>query len=307
MANQTLLSLFQNVMQGMGVATYGQPSTVVGNQDQDVVQTLALVNDAMDAMARNYTWQFLRKQYIFAATYYTYTGDTTVDSTSITGMSSIANLDNTFMVVGTGIPQDCFVTDATGSTVTINQAATATGNDVSLTFSKVLFDFPSDYDRQVDRTHWDKSKHWEMLGPSTPQQEEWLRSGWISTGPRVRFWTQMGKFQIWPALGTNESLSYEYLSKWTVIATGDSSPTKQFFSVDTDTSIFPDPLMRALIKLKYFEVKGFDTTALRLAYQEQLDIAQSNDGGNQLLSMNPQQSSVLISWFNIPDSGYGPP
>jgi len=308
MANATLLSLFQTTMQGMGVATYGNPTSVIGNTNQDVVQTLALVNAAGDEMLRSYDWQASVKQYIFTAPFYTYTGDVANNSTTISNMSSIAGISSTptyFMVTGTGILQDTFVVTAAGNTVTISQAANATGTQVSLTFSQVLFVPPSDFDAQLDRTHWDKSKHWEMLGPSTPQQREWLRSGYISTGPRIRYWYMGGYFQIWPPLGSTESLSYEYRSKWWIYATAAATTTKQLYTVDTDTSLFPDPLMRATIKLKYLEAKGLDTTAAFNAWNTQMDLAKSNDGGSPTLSMNPRPSSVLVGWENIPDSNYG--
>ena len=75
--------------------------------------------------------------------------------------------------------------------------------------------------------------------------------------------------------------------------------------MDTDTCIFPDALMRALIKLKYFEVKGFDTTAYYRDYTQQRDLAKANDAGSQTLAMNPRPASILIGWENIPDSNYG--
>lgn len=310
MANGTILSLMQNTLQGMGVAGYGQPTTLIANTNQDVVQMLALVNAEGDALAHERDWSAQQIQYIFTARYYTYTGNTTVDSTSVTNMSSVAVITTNptyWMVTGAGIPQDCFITAASATTVTLAQAATATGTTVSLTFSEVLFVMPSDFDRQIDRTHWDKSKHWEMLGPSTPQQREWLRSGYISTGPRIRYSFMGGYFFIWPPLGSTESLSFEYVSKYWVLATAPTllTPTKQSFTVDTDTCIFPDALMRALIKLKYFEVKGFDTTAYYRDYMQQRDIAKANDGGSMTLSMNPQAASVLIGWDQIPDSNYG--
>lgn len=310
MANGTILSLVQNAMQGMGVAAYGQPATVIANTNLDVVQTLALVNAEGDALAHERDWQAQQIQYIFSAPYYSYTGDVTDGSTSITGMSSVSGLTTNptyFQVTGTGIPQDCFITAASGTTVTLAQEATATGTGVTLTFSQILFAPPSDFDRQIDRTHWDKSKHWEMLGPSTPQQREWLRSGYISTGPRIRYSYMGGYFMIWPPLGSTESLSFEYVSKYWVSATSPTSltPTKQSFTVDTDTCIFPDALMRALIKLKYFEAKGFDTTAYYRDYMMQRDLAKANDAGSQTLSMNPRPASVLIGWENIPDSQFG--
>lgn len=309
MANSTILSLVQNTLQGMGVAKYGDPTTLIGNTNHDIVQVLALINSEGDALAHEKDWQAQQVQYIFSAPFFTYTGTVTSGSTSVTGMSSIAGISSNptyFQVTGTGIPQDCFVTSAVGATVTLAQAATASGT-VSLTFSQVLFPPPADFDRQIDRTHWDKSKHWEMLGPSTPQQREWLRSGYISTGPRIRYSYMGGYFMVWPPLGSTESLSFEYVSKYWVSATSPTSlaPTKQAFTVDTDTCIFPDSLMRALIKLKYFEVKSFDTTAYYRDYVQQRDLAKANDAGSQTLSMNPRPASVLIGIENVQDSGYG--
>lgn len=186
MANSTLLSLFQTTLQGMGVAFFGQPSTVIGNTNQDVVQTLALVNAAGGSLNREHGWQNSQIQYNFEATYFDYTGDSTINSTSLTGMSSIVGIDNTFMVEGVGVPDDTFVVSATGTTVVMNREAQSSNTAQTYTFSKVRFAVPSDFDRIVDRTQWDKDAHWEMLGPLTTQQQGWMRSGWIARGPHVR-------------------------------------------------------------------------------------------------------------------------
>lgn len=305
MANSTLLSLFQTTLQGMGVAAYGAPATVIANTNQDVVQTLALVNAAGGDLGRAFQWQQMTKQYIFEANYYQYTGNSTSGSTSLTGMSSIANLTALYAVTGNGVPQDTLVASATGTTVVMNQEATSSNTGATYTFSEVLFEPPSDFDRLIDSTQWDKSKHWQMLGPETAQQREWLRSGYISTGPRVRYWQMGGYWQIWPPLGADETLATEYVSKWWIQATGAVAPTKEIYTVDTDTCIFPDPLMRALIKLKYFEAKGFDTTALYREYLAQRDLAFAHDSGSPNLSMAPRPATALLGWGNIPDSGYG--
>jgi len=290
----------------MGVVGYGSPSTVVGNTNQDVTQTLALINSAGGELNREFDWQYGRTQYNFEATYFAYTGTTTSGSTSLTSMSSIASLGTTFMVEGTGIPQDTFINAApSGNTVVMNREATASGSGVTLTFSKVRFAVPSDFDRMVDRTHWDKDAHWSLIGPLTPQQSEWFRSGYIARGPRIRHWQQQGFFQIWPPLGDDENLSYTYQSKWWILATGATALSKELYTVDTDTCIFPDPVMRALIKLKYFETKNFDTTAVYRDYRAQVDIAKANDAGSPTLSMAPRVPEVLIGPEHLPDSGFG--
>jgi hypothetical protein len=188
------------------------------------------------------------------------------------------------------------------SSAVMSQAATASGS-VSLTFTQVRYAMPSDYDRLIDRTDWDKSQHWEMLGPETAQQWQWLKSGYISSGPRVRYRVLGNLFQIWPAIGAVHTMGFEYVSNLWVTATGGASPTKTSFSVDTDTCVFPDRLMVLGLKLKYFEIKGFETAALYRDYTAQLDLAKAHDSGSPTLSFSPRQSSVLIGEENIPDAG----
>lgn len=173
------------------------------------------------------------------------------------------------------------------------------------TFQKVKYAMPSDYDATIPRTHWDKSKRWEMLGPEDAQQWEWLLSGYISTGPRIRWRIFQNKFQIWPGISYNELLGFEYRSKaWA--ESSDGTP-KNSFTADTDTCIYPDRLMVLGTKLKYFEAKGFDTTAMYRDYLTELEtsIAQNTSAAN--LSFAPRPGTVLIGYDNIPDSGYGTP
>lgn len=305
MANSTLSVLMQQAMQGMGVVAYGLPAAIVGNQNADVTQMLAMVNMEGNALARNHEWEALRIKYIFDVPYYSYTGDVTLGSTTIANMSSIASLDATFMVTGAGIPTDTFVVSATGTDVVINREPTATDTAVTLTFSKCRFAYPTAFDRPVDRTQWDFTNKWEIIGPKSLQEFEYLRNGYISTGPRVRFISFGNYFQIWPPQGADRVFSFDYLSKYWIYATAATATTKQYFTVDTDTCVFPDALMHALIRLKYFEIKGFDTTKLERDYRTQLDLAKAHDGGSEDLSMSPTVSTYLLDESNIPDSGFG--
>lgn len=162
---------------------------------------------------------------------------------------------------------------------------------------------PDDYDAIVPRTQWDKSKHWEMLGPEDAQQWEWLLSGYISTGPRLRWRLYGNYFQIWPGLSTNEFLGFEYRSKgWARAADG---TVKNSFTADTDTCIYPDRVMVLSTKLKYFQAKGFDTTALYRDYVTELETSMAQNTSAANLSLAPRPGNILIGYDNIPDSGYG--
>ena len=78
MPNSTLLSLFQTSLQGLGVAASGAPTTVYGNTNQDIVQTLALVNAAGGDLNREHDWQQAQVKSIFEADYFERTGTTAV-------------------------------------------------------------------------------------------------------------------------------------------------------------------------------------------------------------------------------------
>jgi hypothetical protein len=58
-------------------------------------------------------------------------------------------------------------------------------------------------------------------------------------------------------------------------------------------------------KLKYFQAKGFDTTALYRDYLTEFETSVGQDTSAANLSFAPRPGSVLIGWDNIPDSGYG--
>jgi hypothetical protein len=172
-----------------------------------------------------------------------------------------------------------------------------------VTFQKVRYDLPADYDAIIPRTQWDKSKRWELLGPEDAQQWQWLLSGYISTGPRIR-WRLLGKyFQIWPGMSYDEVLGFEYRSNgWVEDAAG---APKTSFTADSDTCIYPDRLMVLSTKLKYFEAKGFDTTAMYRNYLQELETCIAQDTSAANLSFAPRPGTVLIGYDNLPDSGFG--
>ncbi len=300
--SSTMLQLVQQVTGELGVVV---PTFVAGNTNQDVTQILALMNANGYELLRRADWRELTKPYQFYTQYVSTTGNWTTSSRAITGIPSTAGLDTTYQVQGVGIGNATYITSVDSLTqVTVNQDfSQAGGTSATVNFQKVQYDFPSDYASIVPRTMWDKSKRWELLGPESAQQWEWLLSGYISTGPRIR-WRLLGNsFQIWPGTSTNELLSYEYRSAgWALSSLG---VVKNSFTADTDTCIYPDRLMVLATKLKYFEAKGFDTTAMYRNYLEEFQTAVAQDTSAANLSFAPRPGTVLIGYDNIPDSGYG--
>lgn len=297
--SMTLLEIVQQAVGEMGSGAI--PTSIAGNQNQDTVQQYYLLNGLGQSLMRDFIWQELVGQEIFTVEYTSLTGSVISGDNTMT-VSSTSTIDDTYGVSGDGINQACYVDSITDAThLELSQPATETTSG-TYSFTKVKYALPSGYDRLLDRTHWDKTKHWEMLGPETAQQWEWLISGYISTGPRIRWRIFDGYFQIWPFTSSSEVLGYEYLSKnWARSTLG---VAKSGMTVDSDTCIFPDRLMVAGLKHRYFSTKGFNEI-FKEEFQSQMSIAFANDQGSQTLSLAPRVSGILITQANLPDSGYG--
>jgi predicted GNAT superfamily acetyltransferase len=301
--SQTMLQLVQQTTAELNLSV---PSFVVGNTSQDVQQVLALMNGAGYELLKEYDWQALQVQYRF------YTQSLTANATTVNGSynltfeagTDLSAVDSQWQLTGYNIPQDTYVVSANNTTKVVVMSQMASGDGVqSVVCAQTAYDLPADFETITDRTQWDKSKHWESLGGETAQQWQWLKSGYISTGPRIRWRILDGQFQIWPVMNTNEYLGWEYRSKgWARSAAG---AVQNSFTADSDTTVFDDRIMVLATKLKYFQVKSFDTTALMQDYQRYLSIAKANDKGAPNLSFAPYPSKVLIGYANIPDTGYG--
>jgi hypothetical protein len=301
--SQTMLQMVQQVTAELNLAV---PTFVAGNQSQDVQQILALMNGAGYDLVKEYNWQALQVQYRFYTQAINTTGTTVNGSTvlQIDEAIDLSGVTKQWQVTGTNINQDTNVVSVNNTTKTIvlSQMASGTGSG-EIVLAQTAYSLPADFETITDRTQWDKTKHWEALGPESAQQWQWLKSGYISTGPRIRWRILDNQFQVWPPMNTNEYLGWEYRSKgWARAADG---TIKNSFTADSDTTVYDDRLMVIYTKLKYFQVKSFDTTALNQDYMRYLSVVKANDKGAPNLSFAPYPSKVLIGYANIPDTGYG--
>lgn len=303
----TMLKIVQQAAGEMGLPV---PQLVAGNTATDAVQLLSLLNAAGSELQRVYDWQALCTEFRFNTQYLAATASITAGSYVVTGIPNTSGLDANYMITGVGINQDTFIVSVDSATqVTLNQPAAITNPSANLNFCRTKYFFPADYDRPIDNTQWDKSRHWQMVGPLSPQQWQFRKSGYISTGPRIGFRNLGGMFQTWPPLASTEYLGFEYVSNsW---ARSSDGTGKSSMTADADTCIFHDRLMILALKVKYRTAKGLSTGSvnepgtLLYEYAGELARAKAADGGATILSMSPRRSSLLLSEANIPDTGYG--
>ena len=298
----TLLTNIQDVCLELGLPV---PNVVASSTDETVRQLQALFNRVGDTLTTENNWQVLAREYRFTTNFYQRIGNVSANS-YIIQLSDVSNITTNFQVIGNGVMQDSYVTavDTGTNQVTINTPISASYTGATYSFGQANYPMPSDYQRTVNKTMYNKSNRWSVIGPKTAQEWQWLKASYITTGPRMRYRIIGDEFVIWPAsYASNIVLGFEYQSNAWVEAANGTPKTKA--TVDTDTFLFPDRLLVLGTKLKYFEIKGFDTTTLYADYQRELSKFKAQDAGADTLSMAPRYPNILLTQNNIPDTGFG--
>lgn len=299
----TLLQLVDQVMGEMGL---NQPASVVGNTNLQVVQMLSLANRLGKDLVRDYEWNRLVKAYIWQTqAAVTTTGTITNASSVITSIPSTASLAVGNVVTGTGIqPYAEILTIDSGTQVTLNTPVTTSTASVSLTFAKQDYDLPSDFDRMISDTNWDRTNHWRNLGAKSSQEWQWLQGGVISIGPRERYRIYQNKLRIFAALTSIYTFAFEYVSNYWVVASGGTAATKGAFTADTDTCIFPDDLMIAGLKYLWLKAKKLDFGIELAEFSRALSYNKAQDQPVPSMSLSPVPVPELIGPYSVQDGNW---
>jgi len=174
---------------------------------------------------------------------------------------------------------------------------------------RAAYPLPADWAGPIDQTEWDRTNHWSLIGQATPQQWQTLQSGIVALGPRLRYRYVGDTIELFPTpttVGDGTFAPYTldfmyYANGWVIEQDG---TTKQEATTDAARSVFNNRLMVNGIKLKLWEIKGFDTTALRNDYDWSFNQSMSRNQGAPRLSLSPRVSPIYIGPWNISDGNW---
>lgn len=315
----TLLQIVDAITGELGLV---QPSSVIGASDLQTTQLYNLVNREGDSLRRTHEWTALQNLFTLnvGAPIVT-TGNTTLGSNTLSNVSFASGVPTAgiYVVTGTDIPVAARVSavSTASSTVTMDMVATASVSGTALTFGQDTYQGPSDYDFSINRTSWDRTNRWELLGPDSPQMDEWHRSGIVTTGPRRHFrWvgdvqpTGTGTFynyRLWPppqTIDTPFQIAWEYIStNWCESSTGTG---KSKMTVDSDLPILDSQAIILGVKWRFLQAKGFPTAAsMQTEYLDYVAQLIARDGGAPTLSMKKRIYPLFITPANVQD-GFWP-
>ena len=313
-----MLTLLQIINQAQAELGLPQSATIVGNTDPTTVQMYALSNRVLDELRRMNRW--VAQQFEFDLVVPPPINTTGTVSTAalntITGIPSTAGiLPNFFAVSANSVPAAARVIEVPNSTtVVMSMEATGAFTDLSVAFAQDTFAMPSGFDWFNNRTMWDRTNRWELLGPDSPQMDQWHRSGIVAIGPRRHF-RQLGpyadQFRIWPApfeIANPLQLVFEYLSIDAVNVNGAGVDYSQYFENDDDTPLLDDQSIIMGIKWMFWEVKGFGSyVTMQNRWVDYVERQIARDGAAPTLPLVRRSRSILLNSWQVQDSNFPGP
>jgi len=169
------------------------------------------------------------------------------------------------------------------------------------------YDLPADWNYAKDQTQWDRTNHWPLIGPKSAQEWAWLKGGLLATAPRLRYRIMANKLNLWPIpVSTSSQPTYtiaqEYVSKnW--VLTGGGTPTDMVV-LDTDIVQYEPWLINKYVKLKFYELKGFNTAGVQSDFQRIFDSLTGKDVGAPILNLSPRPTSQYLGPWSVPDGSW---
>jgi hypothetical protein len=313
------LTLLQIVNAAQAELGLPQSATVVGNSDATTQQMLALANRALDELRRRNRWTAMQFEYnlVVNVPVVTTGNISTATPNVITNLGSTTGVvANYFTVSGNAIPQAARVQSVDSTTqVTMDMEAGITTNLTGgiITFAQDTYPMPAGFDWFNNRTMWDRTNRWELLGPDSPQMDQWHRSGIVATGPRRHF-RKIGPyadtFRIWPPpleITSPLQLVFEYLSIAAVAVHGSASTFAQYFANDDDTPLLDDQAIILGLEWMFWQRKGFGYAEMKNDWIDYVDRLKARDGAAATLQLVKRQNPIFISPNSVQDGFFPGP
>lgn len=307
---KTLLEILQAVSNELGLP---EVTSVINNTNQTVRQLYALANRTGDELYQTQQWTALQNYTITDIEEPTYDGDavTVAGSTTVTVTTTAGITADYFAITGIEVPTAARIVEVTdGTTLEMDEPSQYTGTSAVI-ITRDTFPLPEDFKWFLNRTMWDRTNHWELIGPMSPQADQWERSGIVSVGPRKR-WRQVGLpntcWRIWPPPTASTdyptTLVFEYVSDYWVRAA--AGTLKSQFTVDTDTPVLDAQGIILGVKWRFNQSKGLSFGAYQAEYNDYVSRLASRDGGAPDLSLGARRlrDDYLITSANAPDGNW---
>lgn len=167
-------------------------------------------------------------------------------------------------------------------------------------------ELPGDFWSFVDQTQWNKNTQLPAIGPVSPQAWQQI----MIRNPKIvmTFLWQVRENKLWIQCPPEspQVFSFYYISRGWVRDADNPDLYKNMATKNGDQILFDDYLMVLLSRVKWQDMKGFDSTSAAGQFRANYDIRKGKAKGAPVLSMVTNVGLPYLNILtNVPDTGYG--
>lgn len=169
------------------------------------------------------------------------------------------------------------------------------------------YPMPEGYLRMVDQTAWDNNNESPMRSISA-QQWGYLKSKKLSSQIiPINYRVKNGMFALEPSVNTASlDITFEYITSFAVV---DSATNTRVAIVKTgaDVPVLDSFMLERFLKVKWYEAKGFDTSAAQDDLNEVYANLTNSNEPSPVLNAGGVSGLALLTGNSVGDTNYGNP
>jgi hypothetical protein len=173
------------------------------------------------------------------------------------------------------------------------------------------YDLPSDFGYMIPQTGWERNENVPLIGPLSAQDWTYLL-GRDLVGSTIYASFRYDQNQLWifpnDPVTANLNINFEYVSRNVIqIASTEPAEYTDKASAPGDVVLFPPHLIKRMLRMKFLDVKGFDSQKATDDFWQALQSWQGKDNTASILNAARWRYwyPYLDPYRNLPDSGYG--
>lgn len=162
---------------------------------------------------------------------------------------------------------------------------------------------PTDFDRFVDGTFWNRTENRMVIGPVSAQEWQALKSDRIQA-VHDTFRQRGDSLLMLPTPSAGASYAFEYVSTYWVGTAGSTTPSLTEFAADTDIAYLSEELITLGVVWRYQRARGLDYAESFQSYELMLHRKIGRDAGSPTLSMTGPSDRYPAPKATIPDGSW---
>ena len=177
------------------------------------------------------------------------------------------------------------------------------------TDASAAYDLPTDFDRFINLTIWDRTNDRQVVGPVGPVEWQRLQARLAGLTGLEKFGRIVGnadgvkELWLYPDTDTGSDIYFEYIStKYIVDESG--TDRKAAITKDGDTFLFDDDVVESATTWRLLRMLGLNYSDERIEFEDLLEERAANDGGAGEVNMQ-LGSRHWRGGPNIPKTGFG--